>query len=480
MFKNLFSSGRRSHRTIRRRKANRLFEQLENRVYLSANDPGELFDVVVPNALETVEGNDASEFLTGDRRAVSIRYQQVFAASQFAEGGAITQIAFRPEAARGTAFSGTLSNVRIGLSTTSRMPDDLNAAFANNVGSDEIVVFSGDLTLSSADVPGPGGTRAFDIVISLSTPFTYDPTRGNLLLDFQRDGSSLHPLGVSFNAQNEAGDPISRAFGSRGSSTAEFGIDTFGVVARFSLVPQAATVVATDDNYQVDEDRTLEVSAATGVLANDSGPSGSTLNAALVAGPINGSVNLNADGSFTYTPAHDFFGIDTFTYTASDGQSVSEEATVTITVNSVLDVLIGVRPGSESNSVNLNSNGRIAVAIFTSATFDATAVNAATVVFAGASAEQWSLEDVDGDGDTDLLLQFRTQETNLRAIYEQLLAEDNDADGILDSNHQQVSVSLTGMTARDELFDGADELDLFLSGRALRDLLDALAAEGEI
>jgi hypothetical protein len=433
----------------------------------------------VPNAFETAEANEASEFLTGDPRSASVRYQQVFSASQFSQGGSITEIAFRPEAARGTAFSGTLSNVRIALSTTSRMPDGLDESFADNVGLDETVVYNGNLTLSSAGVAGPGGTRAFDIVITLNTSFAYDPSLGNLLLDFQRDGSSLNPLGVSFNAHDQADDSISRAFGSRASPTAEFGIDTVGLVARFTLVPEAA-IMAAADTYVVNEDRTLTVSASDGVLANDSSAPNSAYTAALVDDPTHGTVELNPDGSFTYAPAQDFFGTDKFTYTATDGENVSDKATVTITVSSVLDASIDVKPGSDANSINVNNHGTIAVAILTTAAFNAAAVNAASVVFAAASAEQWSLQDVDGDGDTDLLLHFRTQETNLRAIYEQLITEDFNEDGILDSNHQQVSVSLTGMTATDESFDGADELDLFLAGRALRDLLDALVVAGAI
>src|SRR5262249_52227149 len=138
--------------------------------------------IVVPNALATAEGNGVSQFLTGDARAESIRYQQVFAASQFSTGGMITEIAFRSDAAIGTPSSTTLSNTRIALSTTSRPPDGLSATFATNVGIDESVVFSGNLTLTSADPPGPGGTRDFDILIGLSTPFPYDPSLGNLLL----------------------------------------------------------------------------------------------------------------------------------------------------------------------------------------------------------------------------------------------------------------------------------------------------------
>ena len=197
---------------------------------------------VVPNALAAVEGNEASEFLTGDQRAASVRYQQVFAASQFSGTKRITEIAFRPDAIRGSAFSTTLSNTRISLSTTSKAPDGLSATFVSNIGGDETVVYSGDLALSSTNIAGPGGTRAFDILISLSTPFDYNPNLGNLLFDFQRDASQLDPLGVSFDAQDQMGDSISRAFGSRSSTVAEYGVDTTGLVVRFTTVPEPVSL----------------------------------------------------------------------------------------------------------------------------------------------------------------------------------------------------------------------------------------------
>ena len=52
------------------------------------------------------------------------------------------------------------------------------------------------------------------------------------------------------------------------------------------------------------------------------------LSAILVAGPANGMLVLNADGSFDYTPDADFNGTDCFTYEASDG-SLSDTATAT-------------------------------------------------------------------------------------------------------------------------------------------------------
>ena len=53
------------------------------------------------------------------------------------------------------------------------------------------------------------------------------------------------------------------------------------------------------------------------------------------------------------------------------------------------------------------------MAILTTAEFDAADVDANTVVFAGASPKRWALEDVDGDTDLDMILHFRTQETNI-------------------------------------------------------------------
>jgi VCBS repeat-containing protein len=96
------------------------------------------------------------------------------------------------------------------------------------------------------------------------------------------------------------------------------------------------------DAYTTSEDTPLVVNAAAGVLANDSDPDGDPLSAVLVASPQHGTLTLNADGSFTYTPSADFFGTDTFTYKASDGTLDSSVATVTITVNAVNDPPVGV------------------------------------------------------------------------------------------------------------------------------------------
>ena len=61
------------------------------------------------------------------------------------------------------------------------------------------------------------------------------------------------------------------------------------------------------------------------------------LTATLATGPANGTVIVNTDGTYTYTPAADFNGTDTFTYRADDGTDMSEIKTATVTVNAVND-----------------------------------------------------------------------------------------------------------------------------------------------
>ncbi|MEN6342947.1 MAG: PKD domain-containing protein [Methanospirillum sp.] len=108
--------------------------------------------------------------------------------------------------------------------------------------------------------------------------------------------------------------------------------------------PENRAPIAVLNAYGMDEDTSLTVTADEGVLVNDVDADGDALTAALVSGPAHGTVTLNADGSFTYTPTADFSGEDTFTYRANDGALDSNTVTVTITVRPVNDppVVAGV------------------------------------------------------------------------------------------------------------------------------------------
>jgi VCBS repeat-containing protein len=89
--------------------------------------------------------------------------------------------------------------------------------------------------------------------------------------------------------------------------------------------------VAAGDSYVAESGKTLAVPAP-GVLANDSDPDGDAMTAALASEPTHGTVTLNANGSFTFTPDAGFVGTDSFTYTALAAGAHSAEATVTLTV----------------------------------------------------------------------------------------------------------------------------------------------------
>lgn len=104
-------------------------------------------------------------------------------------------------------------------------------------------------------------------------------------------------------------------------------------------------------------------------------------------------------------------------------------------------VPIDVRPGSTSNPVTPRSNGVISVAILSTSTFDASTVGPASVRFGPGAAlarDVARLSDVNGDGELDLILQFRVQDTGI---------ECGDA-----------FASLTGETFSGEPIQGTDSL----------------------
>ena len=92
--------------------------------------------------------------------------------------------------------------------------------------------------------------------------------------------------------------------------------------------------VAANDNYATNEDTALTV-AAPGVLANDTDIDSPTLTAVVVAAPAHGTLALAPNGGFTYTPAANYSGADSFTYKANDGTLNSNLATVAISVVAV-------------------------------------------------------------------------------------------------------------------------------------------------
>lgn len=161
---------------------------------------------------------------------------------------------------------------------------------------------------------------------SLTTVLVSEPANGTLMLN--ADGSFSYLPNEHFNGADSftyyAND------GNANSNTATVTITVNAV----NDAPDAG-----DDSFSIDEDSTLTV-PATGVLLNDADIDGNPLTAVLTDGPANGVLTLNADGSFTYTPDENFNGTDSFVYQAHDGNTTSNLATVTITVNAINDAPI--------------------------------------------------------------------------------------------------------------------------------------------
>ena len=94
-----------------------------------------------------------------------------------------------------------------------------------------------------------------------------------------------------------------------------------------TVAPQNDEPVAENDGHTTTQDVSLGVSRDDGVLSNDGDVDGDPLVANLIADVANGTLVLNSDGSFTYTPDSGFSGTDSFTYQANDGTEDSNIAT---------------------------------------------------------------------------------------------------------------------------------------------------------
>ena len=167
-------------------------------------------------------------------------------------------------------------------------------------------------TLTASLVTAPGGS----LTLNGDGTFTYTPTPGFTGTDsfvYRASDGSLSSLGTAFiTVKSVSGAPIAVA-------------DTYGNVNTNS--PYTSTI---------------------SVLANDTDPEGDRLFATVGTAPTKGTVTLNRDGSFLYTPTTaNFIGTDSFTYTATDGINTTTPATVTLIVGAVNNAPVVIVPGSQ-------------------------------------------------------------------------------------------------------------------------------------
>lgn len=151
----------------------------------------------------------------------STRYQQVYDAGAFSGPVTISALTFTVASGSGALIEGPVS---LSLSTTSAGVATINTSdFNANVGANSTVVFADVLPAIS------GGL----LTLTFSTPFTYNPQAGNLLLDLSRARIGSDFFGTFFQATNGGSTLFSRAH--------NYGINTIGhgLVTTFSTTTPA-------------------------------------------------------------------------------------------------------------------------------------------------------------------------------------------------------------------------------------------------
>ena len=149
--------------------------------------------------------------------------------------------------------------------------------------------------------------------------------------------------GVATSVGNSAGSATGTVVGSAWAWTEG---------APFTGANQAPA--AADDTATTAED----VAATIAVLGNDSDADGDALTLASVSGPAHGTAIANADGTISYTPAANYSGADSFSYTINDGQGGSATAAVSVTVTDVNDA-----PVAAADAAATSEDTPVAIAV---------------------------------------------------------------------------------------------------------------------
>ena len=196
-------------------------------------------------------------------------------------------------------------------------------------------------TAPSSTVPNATLTYDFHVAnggsATLTSPVVSITVPGQTTFQSVSDGACSHSGGVvtcNF-ADSAAGATLDFSLNVTvgPAATGTITLGTYGISGAGypTLLGPARTTtvnapVAVADSYSTNEDTPLVV-AAPGVLTNDTDPNGDTLTAVLVSNATHGAVVLNANGGFTYTPAGNYNGPDSFVYRARDAANNSSPFT---------------------------------------------------------------------------------------------------------------------------------------------------------
>jgi hypothetical protein len=194
--------------------------------------------IVAPNELAETDGNTSSTTPTGTDNGTRVMY--MYDASQFqalSRPAYLTGFALRPDQTIGPSGPRT-GTFKIYVSSTRRSMDQFSTRFSDNIGADNTLVFDGTLTFSTKNQSGPGNTLQFDYVFPFSTPFLYDPTAGNLVVDLQ----IIQGQGQAIRFDSVISSPVAKdAFAS--GPTATIGQFDAVPVAQFTFEPLPAVTI---------------------------------------------------------------------------------------------------------------------------------------------------------------------------------------------------------------------------------------------
>jgi hypothetical protein len=301
--------------------------------------------LVVPNEWSTAQGDAGNLFPLFSSKP--IRYQQVFDASQFSRlnsgGGLINRIAFRGHGP-GVPFTGTVAQLQVNLSTTSKSPDGLSSTFAENVGSDDAQVFSGPL---QAAVTFTGDPTNFEIVVNFTTPFFYNPSKGNLLLDIRnaQGGVEVPPNDQELDGTSASGDSVSRVYNYGDVTAATAGQtgrvnekDTYGLITKFNAINAVSRKVhGSAGTFDVG----LPLAGTPGIECRSGGASN------------NYQVVVTFGGPVTFATAQVTQGTGSISSTSTNGDQVFINLTGVTNAQTIHVTLVGVNDGTSTTNVTI-------------------------------------------------------------------------------------------------------------------------------
>jgi phosphatidylinositol-3-phosphatase len=301
--------------------------------------------LVVPNEWSSAFGDAGNLFPLFSSKP--IRYQQVFDAGQFSRlnpgGGLINRIAFRGHGP-GTPFTGTVAQLQVNLSTTSKTPDGLSSTFSDNVGPDDTQVFSGPFQTAVTFTADPTN---FEVVINFMTPFYYDPAKGNLLLDVRnvQGATEVPPNDQELDGTVASGDSVSRVYNYGDVAAAAAGQtggvdenDSYGLITRFNTI---SAVSRKTHGSAGAFDVSLPLLGNPGIECRDGGVSGDYQMVITFATPV------------TFAGAQLTQGTGSVSSTSTTGNQVLVNLTGVTNAQTIQVTLLAVNDGTATNNLTI-------------------------------------------------------------------------------------------------------------------------------